>query len=177
MSQTVIPKEEDDQIERLFNNSLRLLSYRPRSEREIKQHLLRKGKLKGLGKSDVEDLQYEKSIEKVLAKLKRLKQIDDKEFAVWWIDQRRKFKTRGARAIKVELIQKGVDRDIIAELLDQSEEESEEGLALKAAQKKIKSYERLDKYEFRNKMGQYLARRGFDWNTIKKVVDTLLENR
>lgn len=168
---------EDDQVERLFNKSLRLLSYRPRSEKEIRDHLLRKGKLRGLEKSEFEDSQYENSIEKALLKLKRLKQIDDKEFTVWWIDQRKKFKTRGVRAIKMELVQKGVDKDIISELLDQDDEEAEEELAVKASQKKIGSYNKLDKYEFRNKMGQYLSRRGFGWSTIKKVVDTLSKNR
>lgn len=168
---------EGDQVERLFNNSLKLLSYRPRSEREIREHLFRKGKLKGIGKSEFENLQHENSISKVILKLKKLKQINDKEFAIWWVDQRRKFKIRGAQLIKMELIQKGIDKDIILELLDQNEDKSEKELAMKAAQKKIKSYGKLDKYEFKNKMGQYLVRRGFGWNTIKKVVDTLLENR
>ena len=168
---------EDDQVERLFNKSLRLLSYRPRSEREIREHLLREGKLQGIGKSDFEDSQYENSIDKALSKLKGLKQIDDKEFALWWIDQRKKFKTRGVWAIKMELIQKGIDKDIISELLNQDDEEAEEELAMRASQKKIGSYNKLDKYEFRNKMGQYLSRRGFGWSTIKKVVDTLSKNR
>ena len=168
---------EADQVERMLNKSLKFLSFRPRSEKEIRDHLLWKGKLKDVDKSDSEKAEYEKSVGKVISKLKKIGQVEDKGFAEWWIEQRQKFKQIGSRAIKVELFQKGIDKDIISELLDESDETKEIEQATKAASKKIQSYNKLDPQEFRIKMGQYLARRGFGWNTIKKVVDTLLQNR
>ena len=77
----------------------------------------------------------------------------------------------------MELFQKGIDKDTVSELLDESDESKEVELAVKASSKKIQSYKKLEPQEFRIKMGQYLARRGFGWNTIKKVVDTLSKNR
>ena len=168
---------EADQVERMLNKSLKFLSFRPRSEKEIRDHLLWKGKLKDIDKSDSEKAEYEKSIEKVISKLKKIGQVDDKGFAEWWVEQRQSFKQIGVRAIKVELFQKGIDKDTISELLDESDESKEVELAVKASSKKIQSYKKLEPQEFRIKMGQYLARRGFGWNTIKKVVDTLSKNR
>ena len=168
---------EADQVERMLNKSLKFLSFRPRSEKEIRDHLLWKGKLKDIDKSDSEKAEYEKSIEKVISKLKKIGQVDDKGFAEWWVEQRQSFKQIGVRAIKVELFQKGIDKDTVSELLDESDESKEVELAVKASSKKIQSYKKLDTQEFRIKMGQYLARRGFGWNTIKKVVDTLSKNR
>ena len=168
---------EADQVERLLNKSLKFLSFRPRSEKEIRDHLLWKGKLKDIDKSDSEKAEYEKSIERVISKLKKIGQVDDKGFAKWWVEQRQSFKQIGVRAIKVELFQKGIDKDTVSELLDESDESKEVELAVKASSKKIQSYKKLEPQEFRIKMGQYLARRGFGWNTIKKVVDTLSKNR
>ncbi|MEX0616298.1 MAG: RecX family transcriptional regulator [Candidatus Woykebacteria bacterium] len=169
---------EQDQTKRLLDKSLRLLSYRPRSEKEVRDYLLRKQKIKEIEKSEVEKAQYEKSIERVISRLKDLDQIDDKEFALWWAEQRSKFKPLGQSLIKLELRQKGIDVDIIEEVAKgaQGTEEtngSEVELAKKAALKKLGSYKNLEKAEFRVKMGQFLARRGFSWDIIKKVVDTL----
>ncbi len=174
---------ESDQIERLLNKALKFLSYRPRSEKEVLDHLRRAGKLKDIEKSEAEKIQYEKSAELVINKLKKMDQIDDKEFVRWWVEQREKFKPRGGRLIKSELLQKGVDKGIIDEVFDDVKEtkvtsdENEEGLATKAALKKMSGYKNLESEGFRIKMGQFLARRGFEWSVIKKVVDTLQKNR
>lgn len=170
---------ELDQIERLFNRSLRFLSFRPRSEREIRDYLLRKGKLKEIDKSDAEKIQYEKSIDKAISKLKKLDQINDKGFALWWVDQRKKFKQSGNRLIKLELMQKGISKDVIEDVFQEVDlgSQSEYKLAEKAAEKKLSIYKKLEIGEYRIKMGQYLARRGFDWEITKKVVDTLSKKR
>ena len=164
---------ESDQIERLINKALKFLSFRPRSEKEVRDYLLRKGKIGEIEKSDTEKTQYEKSVEKVVQKLKNLDQINDKEFASWLVEQRKRFRPRGNRLIEAELAQKGIDKDTINEITQEKNQESEEELAIKAAKKKLPSYKKLNRDEFRIKLGQYLARRGFDWGTIKKVVDTL----
>lgn len=166
-----------DQIERLFNKALKFLSYRPRSEKEIRDHLLRKGRLIGIEKSEDEKEQYEKSVNLVIKKLKGIGQINDNEFANWWVEQRKKFKMRGNRLIKMELLQKGVDKELIDEKLNRENKDEDLSLAEKVALKKVASYKRLDKNEFRIKMGQFLARRGFEWGVIKKVVDTLEKSR
>ena len=170
---------ELDQVERLFNRSLRFLSFRPRSEKEIRDYLLWKGKLKEINKSEAEKIQYEKSIDKAIIKLEKLDQINDKGFALWWVDQRKKFKQSGNRLIKLELMQKGISKDVIEDVFQEENLgfQSEYEIAEKAADKKLNTYKKLEIKEYRVKMGQYLARRGFDWEITKKVVDTLSKKR
>lgn len=164
-----------DQTERLENKSLKFLSFRPRSEKEIRNHLLRKGKLQEI-KSETEKSQYESSIEEVIKKLKKIRQIDDLEFSKWWLEQRYNFNPRGVAVLKAELRFKGIETNIIDELL-QNDTEFQVQLATKAAEKKIKLYQRFDDREFRDKMGQFLARRGFGWTIVKQAVDTVSKKR
>ena len=160
-----------DQTDRLLNKVLKFLSFRPRSEREIREHLLRKGKLKEV-KSEAERKQYEGSVENVASRLKKLGQIDDQKFASWWVDQRARFKPRGPNVLRSELFSKGIAKEIVDEQVRFNEENQFE-LALAAAKKKVDSYRKLDTQDFRVKLSQFLARRGFGWAIIKKVVDTL----
>ena len=64
-----------------------------------------------------------------------------------------------------------IDEQVIAD------EESQLQQALSAASKKIAAYKKLDTKGFKIKLGQFLARRGFNWTTIKKVVDTFVDKR
>lgn len=164
-----------DQIERLQDKALKFLSFRPRSEKEMKDHLLRKGKLKEI-KSDIEKAQYEISIQEAIKKLKRIGQIDDSEFSKWWVEQRYNFSPRGENLLKAELRSKGIENNLIDELL-QNDTEIQVQLATKAAEKKIRLYKKLEEKEFKDKMGQFLARRGFSWTIIKQVVDSLSKKR
>ncbi|OGY25951.1 MAG: hypothetical protein A2Z24_02430 [Candidatus Woykebacteria bacterium RBG_16_44_10] len=171
---------EKDQIERLVNKALRFLSYRPRSEKEIREHLLRKGGLVDI-KSEEEKAQYNQSIEEVIKQLKKLDQIDDAAFAKWWVEQRLRFKPQALGLIKRELLVKGVDKDTIEETTHLRQgfggQANEEDLAMRAASKKLVSYKKLEPKDFRIKMGQFLARKGFSWEIIKKTVDSLAGKR
>lgn len=171
--QQTIDLVQADQVEKLTNKSLRFLSFRPRSEKEIRDNLILAEKRKRRDeKSEIESDQYGKSIDKVIDKLKKLDQINDLEFACWWVEQRSRFNPRGTPIIKAELFKKGVDKEIINEVLNK---EGEEELALKFLEKKKQFLKRMDEGEFKTKMTQVLVRRGFTWEVAKKAVDTLLE--
>ena len=170
---------EKDQIERLVNKALRFLSFRPRSEKELRDYFAYKGRLAEI-KGEAEKSHYNVSIDKVITKIQKIGQIDDKAFALWWVEQRLRFKPRASSLIKRELLAKGIGKEIIEEITKEtkeSKEASEENLAIRAASKKISSYQKLDQEKFRNKMGQFLARKGFSWEVIKKVVDSLFIKR
>ncbi|KKS79959.1 MAG: Regulatory protein RecX [Candidatus Beckwithbacteria bacterium GW2011_GWA2_43_10] len=91
-------------FEYLTAKALRLLSYRPRSIREIKRRLIRTN-------ADT------KTINRVIADLIDQNMLNDQEFAKWWVDQRVKFRPRGNYALTRELAQKGIDREIIDSVL------------------------------------------------------------
>lgn len=124
-----------------LNAALNFLSFRPRSEFEIRQFFRRK---------KLED------VEGVIEKLKKLGQINDEEFAKWFIDQRQTFRPKGRRAIEIELRRLGIKTKI----------ETKDEAAL--AQKALSKYRGEKTFD---KAARFLASRGFDWDTVKEVVD------
>ena len=156
-----------DQVERLYDKAIKFLSFRPRSEKEIRDKLLQKLRL--TDKADEEKKNFDRSIEAVIKKLQKIDQINDQEFARWWLQQRTQFKKTSPRVIKLELFKKGIKKETIDELFSETSLE----LATAAARKKLRNYQKYEPKIFREKMGRYLASKGFDWEVIKKAVDTL----
>ena len=151
-----------DDFEKFYNLALRFLSYRPRSEKEVKDKLkVQSSKFKVENPTAI--------IEKVIQKLKEYKFIDDVEFAKKWIESRLRFKPRSLRLIKMELKQKGIDPEIInnLQLTINSDLES----AKKLVEKRIERLKGLDKQKVYEKLGRFLASKGFNWDTIKKAID------
>lgn len=121
---------------KLINKALHFLSYRPRSLAELKQ----------------------RGLAAVIPQLIDLDLVDDQKFAAWWVDQRRTFRPRGNIALKTELIQKGIAREIIASVMLTREEETR--LA-----KKLLAKKNLDKPR-----GQrFLLARGFSPDIVFQV--------
>ncbi len=156
-----IIKKED--FAKLFDSSLKLLSTRPRSEKEITDYLAKK-----IAKN--QNIKFREAaqsivIVKVMEKLKKLKYLNDLEFASWWAAARSK-QAKGPRLIRAELIQKGISSEIIGKVLSSAVSQKE--LAKKAIEKKIKIWKNLSGNRLKRKVYTYLASRGFDWDTIKE---------
>lgn len=149
-----------DTFEKLYQKTLRFLTFRPRSEKEIRDYLKKK-------KAD--DL----SLDRIVNNLKTNKFLDDVEFAKWWIEQRTKIKPRAQRIIKFELLQKGIDKELIEDILNSSSI-SEFDKAKDLALRKIKRYEKLDRNKQYERMARFLASKGFDWDVVKEVIDQVL---
>ena len=154
--------------DRFYNFALRFLSYRPRSEKEVRDRL----KLKSQNSKVKITTQNSKVIDKVIQKLKEKKFINDEEFAKGWVESRLRFKPRSARLIKIELKQKGISPEIIDKMINN------EGLmindsenAKKLIEKRILRYKGLSRQKIYEKLGRYLASKGFNWDTIKKAID------
>lgn len=144
-------------IERYYNLSIRYLSYRPRSEKEIIDYLTKK-------KID-EQIQSQ-----IIEKLKKYNFINDIEFVNFWIEQRIKFKHKPLRAIEYELKQKGIDRNLIEtamEKFDKNVFDLEN--AKKLAERKMDFYRNLDPKKRREKVMNYLLRKGFSYDVVKKI--------
>lgn len=139
----------------LLDKTLRLISLRPRSKKEITDYLKKK-------KASPEEKL------KIFETLEKLNLVDDFAFAEWWLDQRSTFRPKGKIALKAELSQKGIDRLIIDQALVGVDEVA---LAEKALQKKLEIYRSLSPLKFRQKIANFLAQRGFSWEIIKKVLE------
>jgi regulatory protein len=146
---------ESDVFQSALDRALRFLETRPRSEREVRTRLAQKGTSPDL-------------IDRVIARLRDLRLIDDAAFAQFWIENRARFSPRGARALKAELRQKGLATDVVAEV-DESVDEA--GGARDLARRYARRLAKLDRQTFRQKLWAQLARRGFDYDVIGPAID------
>lgn len=153
-----------DVFEKWYNRTIRYLSFRPRSEKEIKDFLKRK---------NVD----EKITQRILQKLKEETFLDDREFTRWWIEQRTEFRKMGIRLIKLELRQKGIEDDLIDEVIHSSTVtiQTDEERAKELIERQARKHTKLSRQELFRKLGQYLSRLGFDYETIKHAIDEVLK--
>lgn len=157
----------DDEFAKFYNKALRFLSFRPRSEKEVRSHFAKASR--GQGKSPSEDM-----VELIIKKLKDYKFLDDLEFAKMWVRERSLLKLKPWRVIKFELKQKDITEEIIEQVLsDSKEEKGDLEKAKKIIDKKISKYKGLEKQKIREKLGRFLASRGFDYDIIKEALKFL----
>lgn len=146
-----------DLYEKYYTFALRFLSYRPRSVKEVRDRLEKK-------KASPE------VIEKVIRSLLSSKFLDDAQFARSWVESRLRSRPKALSILKQELIQKGIQREIIEDILPDrcvTDNESIKKLVEKAERK----YRNLDPKEQKQKIAAYLGRRGYSWDTISPAID------
>lgn len=146
--------QAEDAKERAIQQALLFLSYRARSESEIRQNL-RKHEIP-------EDV-----IEQTLEHLRRDGLANDDQFARAWVENRSEFRPRSRRLMALELRRKGLDEESASAALAQVDDEA---LAYEAAQKRAARFNALEWMEFRKKLSEFLARRGFSYSVIAPVV-------
>jgi regulatory protein len=144
------------EFQKTLDRVLRFAMVRPRAEKEVRDYFRRKKV-------------HESLKEKLFEKLRHLELLNDEKFAKWWIDQRQAFKPKPKRILIQELRLKGVDKEIIDEVLGQ-EVVDEEKIARDLIEKKAYKWKNLPGREARLKTSQYLAGKGFGWDVIEKVV-------
>ncbi len=145
---------EAEAARKAYDRALRFLAYRARSREEVRRHLERKGIAAPL-------------IADVIERLERRGYVDDVAFAEFWLAERERSKPMAPRALRYELRGKGVDDDIIDDLLSQFDEHD---AAYRAAEARLPRYRGWTQAAFRDKLGSLLRRRGFEGETINDVV-------
>jgi regulatory protein len=138
-----------------YQQALHFISFRPRSEVEVRKKLAEKG-----AEPEV--------IESVLTRLRTAQLVGDEQFARKWIDNRSTFRPRSHRMLRYELHQKGVGEVFIQQAL--AEADNEPDLAYQAGIKYARRLEGLDWELFRKRLSGFLGRRGFPYGTIAPVV-------
>jgi regulatory protein len=146
--------QAEDAHERAVQQALLFLSYRSRSESEIRQNL-RKHEIP-------EDV-----IDQTLQRLRQDGLANDDQFAQAWVENRSAFRPRSRRMMAMELRQKGLTDDAVSSAL---EDVDDEVLAYEAAQKRAPRLKDLEWVDFRKKLSEFLARRGFSYSVIAPVV-------
>jgi regulatory protein len=149
--------QAEDAKERALQQALLYLSYRARTESEIR---------KNLQKHEIPEV----VIEETLERLRRDGLVNDDQFAQAWVENRSTFRPRSRRMLAMELRQKGIDDESMQPALQDVDDEA---LAYQAAQKKAPRFESLEWNEFRKKLTGFLARRGFPYSVITPVVSRI----
>lgn len=155
----IVSLQEKDEQEVAFNRALRYLSYRARSEAEMRKYLSDKGFSDHVSQT-------------VIDRLKDERLINDPRFAQDWIDNRVSFRPRSQTQLRFELRNKGLSEDLIEDALQEADLDDIE-LACVAGKKLVGRYARLDWLDFRQKLGAALARRGFSYETVRSVTRQL----
>lgn len=150
-----------DDVERAYERALNYLSYRPRSEAEVRRNLREK---------DVEEL----AIDTVVRRLTGAGLLDDREFARYWVRNRARFNPRGLRGLRYELRRKGVAHDVIDDSLDGFDVQE---AARKVADAGARRFSQEGPPDFRRKLQAYMARRGFSYAVIRPLIEEKLEER
>lgn len=160
---------QEAEVGKIMERMYVLFNIRQRSEKEIRNYLRQlsfKRRIKD--KEEISDL----VIDSVIEKLKRKGMINDEEFARAWMEARSKKK--GKRAIKAELYQKGIDKEIIEEVMsDEFMVHGEKETASQLLEKKMRIWKNLSEMELKKKAYNFLLRRGFEYEIVRGVVENL----
>ncbi len=148
-----------ENVRKAYDRALRLISYRDRSESEVRRRLLA---------SDFS----EEVVDEVVRKLAGVGLLNDERFSEQWVQSRTLSRPMGRARLAWELRSKGVDPETVEQALRDFGEDTEYALAVSAAQKKLGRMDRTDP-SLREKLASFLGRRGFDWDVIRKVLDEL----
>ncbi|GHD07301.1 hypothetical protein GCM10008096_17920 [Zhihengliuella salsuginis] len=115
--------------------------------------------------------------EQVLDRFEELGLVNDREFALMWVRSRAETRRLAASALRRELVQKGIEADIIAEALEQVSEDDERRAARELVDKKLRSQRStdLEDREQRDKVVRrlvsMLARKGYGGGIAFGVVN------
>ena len=145
--------QRQDEAEALAQ-AVRLISRRPRSQQELRQAWERRGV-------------SPQAQSAALGRLRQAGQVDDAAFAAAWVENRGAFRPTSSRALRSELRLKGVDDEDIAAAVEGLDEAQ---AAYRAAQRMAPRAAGLPEQDFRRRLGEQLARRGFDWEIIRAAV-------
>lgn len=150
----------EDEIEKAFQAGVDYLSYRMRSEREVKDKLL----AKEFGEAVVLE---------ALAKLRRVQLLDDEAFTKAYVRTQWKSGKKGPRVIRRELTQKGIDPNLQEEVLKMYDDQTQWDIAMELAESTKRSNERHAPAQVKRKIYNRLLRKGFASELIQSVLDEI----
>ena len=140
-----------------------LISKQNRTKKEIIDKLTRK--------------EYEKDIiSQVVKEAEENELINDKRYAFAYASDRMNFYKSGKNLIKMKLLQKGVDKELIDRALEFTFRGVDEyKQALDIAKRRARTYKRLDAKVMARRLTSYIVRRGFSFDIALRVTKTIVK--
>lgn len=165
--------KKEEAYSRVFFQTLNFLSFSRRSAKEILEKVKKytsKTRLSLSEKNEVEDM--------VIQRLKSdgyLRISNDEDYANFYIEGLKKSgKPFNSIRISNFLQKKGISREIINDLVKNLDKDSIYESVLRDAEKKLKVIRDPNRFSKKKKLLNYLYRKGYPFDIISSVVDTLL---
>jgi regulatory protein len=149
-----------EEVSRALQAALQFLAYRGRSSVEVERRLARRGFSPD-------------AIAATMSRLRDWRYVDDDFFARSWVENRLEHQPRGRRLLKRELREKGIDAAVVDRTLEEAEID-EYPAALALARKRAPSLAGGDPLAQRRRLAGFLQRRGYGWDVVRRVLDTVL---
>ena len=151
---------DDKPLRQALGRALNLISYRQRTEHELRERL---GERFELG-----------VIDRAVERLKEQGLVDDEGFARAWSDGRTRNSPRSARALVREMTDRGVARSIADSAVRHLDDEE---TARMAAVKFARRLAGADYDQFHRRLWQHLQRRGYSGTVARRAVSELWQER
>ncbi|MDA8338532.1 MAG: regulatory protein RecX, partial [Nitrospiraceae bacterium] len=150
-------KDFEDNIQNALRHAFRLLGYRDRSEKEMYEKLTRKGF-------------SEKVSGETVVYLRDKGFIDDRRFAEILKRDAVDRKHLGKRGARNYLINRGIAGDIVDDVLGDDDDYFD--AAKRLVERKLRNMKDYDSEKIKRRLWGMLSRRGFSYDTIKKVLQS-----
>jgi regulatory protein len=169
MSQEILDELFFSELEeRFFDRVIGFLERTPKTERQVRIYLKELSfKKKGKWFETLDGEILSKIVENVVKKLNEYRYIDDEKFAELFVNSRTKNKPRGKEVLIMELLSKGVSKDIAQKVVNLLVED-EYSLMLETYKKKYKE-EKITMND--RKKIDFLRRKGFNWDLIEQFIN------
>jgi regulatory protein len=148
-------KDADKARQKTFDRAVNLLTYKPRSIKELRERLMEK------------DWTNAEIVESVIEKLKEYNYLNDAQFAKSFAASQIRQKPVGKRVLKMKLANKKLDKETVEEALEKALEETpEEEIIERAITKRLKLKGKPETREDAKKFYDYLLRQGFSYDLV-----------
>ncbi|MEP6903226.1 MAG: RecX family transcriptional regulator [Actinomycetota bacterium] len=150
-----IIKDAEKSRQKTFDRAVNLLTYKPRSVKELRERLLEK------------EWTNAEIVDSVLDKLKDYNYLNDAQFAKSFAASQIRQKPVGKRVLKQKLALKKLDKETVEEAIEKALEETpEEEIIERAITKRLRLKGKPETREDAKKFYDYLLRQGFSYDLV-----------
>lgn len=141
---------------RTFDRAVNLLTYKPRSIKELRERLLEK------------DWTNAAIVEETIEKLEKYGYLDDAQFAKDFAASKLRQKPVGKRVLKQKLMQRKLGKETVEEAIEKAFEETPESDVIeRAVEKRLRIKGKPETREDVKKFYDFLLRQGFSYDLVR----------
>jgi regulatory protein len=153
---------QNDELQKAMNKSINYLSYRMRSEKEVRTNLL-------------ENEYSVEIVQKVISWLLERNYLNDSEFAKAYVKTQQNTTDKGPRLIENGLKEKGINSLIIEEVMMGLSFDEQLQKALKLCEKLAGKKKKVSISNLKNDMQSMLIRKGYPFDVINMAIDSSIK--